>query len=119
MTPMSIHREHCYLLGCDDCPEIAGQDDDEGYQLHFATDTEPLAWAADNGWTITEDGHIRCRRCTARSLCHHSGHRWDFWIPCPCAGRIPSHHTSGCPLTRMCLHCGHHEATTLANLPTT
>jgi hypothetical protein len=115
---VSIIRETCYLLGCDDCRTTAGEDDDEGYQLHLSTDREALDWAIDHGWTLTDTGHTRCRRCTARALCASFGHVWDFWQPCRCTGRIPSHATTGCPLIRMCLQCGHQDVATLASLPT-
>ena len=116
---MSVERRYCYQVVCDDCATTAGQDDpDGGYTLHFDTDHDALDWAIDNGWTITQDGHLRCRRCSAQHLCHQLGHFYDLWHPCTCHGQIPSHRATGCPLIRVCLYCGHHDQATLTSLPT-
>lgn len=117
---MSIRRVACYVAECDDCATTAGTDDpDIGYTLHFDSDNEALDHALDIGWTITDNGVLRCHQCTGRASCAPSGHTWDMWHPCYCRGRIPEHASTGCPLIRACTWCDQVERVTFANLPTT
>ena len=123
---MCVNQERCWVIICDECTVTGGEDtttDDPdgyggGYTLHFTTETDALDWATDNGWTLTNTGILRCRRCSAIDLCQQLGHFYDLWQPCTCRGHIPGHATAGCPLIRACLYCGHHDLALLANLPT-
>ena len=58
------------------------------------------------------------RRCSAQHFCGHLGHFYDLWQPCTSRGHLPAHATTGCPLIRACIYCGHHDLALLANLPT-
>ncbi|AEA27366.1 hypothetical protein Psed_5230 [Pseudonocardia dioxanivorans CB1190] len=115
---MSIHRTHCYTLVCDDCATVA-DDDTDGYILHFDSDHASLDYAAANGWTITEDGHVRCPRCTAATTCAQIGHDDGDWIPCGCEGHIPEHAEHGCGMVHICAQCDRREHTAFADIPTT
>ena len=92
------------MLVCDDCAVTGGDEphQDDGYTLHFTSETDAL----------------RCRRCSAQHFCGHLGHFYDLWQPCTCRGQLPAHATTGCPLIRACIYCGHHDLALLANLPT-
>jgi hypothetical protein len=116
---VSVNQERCWVIVCDDCAVTGGDEahHDDGYTLHFPTETDALDWATDNGWTRTDTG-IRCRRCSAQHFCGHLGHFYDLWQPCTCRGQLPAHATTGCPLIRACIYCGHHDLALLANLPT-
>ena len=116
---MCVNQERCWVIVCDDCAITGGHDahHEDGYTLHFPSETEALTWATDNGWTLTDTG-IRCRRCSAQNLCGHLGHFYGLWHPCTCHGQLPAHATTGCPLIRACMYCGHHDLALLANLPT-
>jgi hypothetical protein len=113
-----IRRVRCFIVECDDCSTAFGDDGDEGYTVHFDSHDEVLCHLDAGSWTVTENGHLRCRACTARANCDTAGHMWDFWAPCHCNATVPTHAENGCPLMRMCLHCGHLESANLAELPT-
>ena len=114
-----IGRIWCFVIDCDDCRDTLGNDE-LGFTVHFDTDHEALEHLANtHGWTISEDGHIRCPVCTARHLCGSLDHLWDVWRVCECRGAIPTHADHGCGLYRTCAQCGAIDITTLAHLPTT
>ena len=113
-----ITRRYCYQLDCDDCTTPAGEHD-AGYLIHFDNDRDALDWAADHGWTITDDGHIRCPRCTAQNFCASLGHHYGPWQPCTCRAQLLAHYTAGCPLVRICQQCGHDQEATLDQLTST
>lgn len=117
---MSIRRISCYVAECDDCATAAGDDHDEyGYTLHFDSDNEALDYATGHGWTITDNGDLRCHRCTGVASCTRSGHTFGLWHPCWCLGKIAHHAVTGCPLLRACTNCDHIEHVAFAHLPTT
>ncbi len=75
---------------------------------------EVLDHLALHGWTVNEDGQIRCPVCTARHFCASLDHLWDVWRICECRGAIPAHAENGCGLYRTCAQCGAIDITTLA-----
>src|SRR6266516_4301057 len=115
---MTVRRVHCFVADCDDC-HASVDEEDQGYTLHFDSDRDALDHLADNGWTISEDGQLRCPVCTARHFCARLNHLWDVWRICECRGAIPAHRVEGCGLYRSCAQCGAVDTTTLALLPTT
>ena len=114
-----IGRIWCFIVDCDDCHDTLGNDE-LGFTVHFDTDHEALDHLANtHGWTVSEDGHIRCPVCTARNFCASLDHLWDLWRICECRGAIPAHADNGCGLYRSCAQCGAIELADLAHLPTT
>lgn len=114
-----IRTVTCVLVECDDCSTALGEEaDGYGYTLHFDNHDAALRQLTDQGWTVTENGHIRCPRCSAKVLCGNLGHSWGPWCCCHCNGLIPDHATHGCPLIRGCQQCGFIHASDLADLPT-
>jgi hypothetical protein len=113
-----IRRICCFLATCDDCDDDLGNDD-VGYTIHFDSDREILDHLTLHGWTVNEDGHLRCPVCTARHFCARLDHLWDVWRICECRGAIPAHYENGCGLYRTCAQCGAVELATLDHLPTT
>lgn len=114
-----IRRLHCFVVECDDCRVAFGEDEADGYTLHFTTDQEALDHLAASAWTLSSPGRLHCGSCTAVHLCVDLGHDWGPWKVCACHGHIPAHDTNGCGLFRVCHRCAISEDATLANLPTT
>ena len=113
-----IRRIACFVADCDDC-HTTYDTDGQGFTLHFDSDQQALDYLAADGWTVAEDGHIRCPGCTARDFCASLNHLWDIWRVCECRGAIPAHHANGCGLVRTCAQCCAVDIATLAHLPTT
>jgi hypothetical protein len=67
----------CFVADCDDC-HTTYDDDGQGFNVHFDSDRQALDHLAADGWTVTEDGHIRCPVCTARDFCASLNHLWDI-----------------------------------------
>jgi hypothetical protein len=114
---MSVRKTTCYRVVCDTCRE--GFDDTDG-EVHFDSADYAIAYVADRGWLLTDDGHIECPRCAVTAVCIKHGHIWGAWIPCHCKGSVPGHHIHGCGLFRICRrpHCHQHDDSTFADLPT-
>jgi hypothetical protein len=113
-----IRRICCFVATCDDCDDQLGNDN-LGYTLHLDSDQEVLDHLVLTGWTVSEDGDIRCSVCTARNFCASLDHLWDVWRICECRGAIPAHADNGCGLYRTCTQCGAIDITDLGHLPTT
>jgi hypothetical protein len=113
---MSIDRVHCYVVICDRCRTTFDETNDR--IIHFDTPDEAILYITQDGWTLTENGEPRCRRCTGRAICSRDGHDYGPWHPCYCNGQILEHAIHGCGMFRYCNECDHHETATLATLPT-
>ena len=116
---MSVNQERCWVIVCDDCAVTGGDEPhhDDGYTLHFTTETDALDWATDNGWTTT-DTHCAADAAAPNTSAATSATSTTSGSPAPAADTLPAHATTGCPLIRACIYCGHHDLALLANLPT-
>jgi hypothetical protein len=115
---MSVEHSICHVVVCDACRGLL-DDGTDGFIPHFDTADTALDAALQQGWSVDTDGRTYCHPCVALARCLTDGHTYGPWIPCHCQGRIPGHDTTGCGLFRSCQHCGQHDDTDLAHLPTT
>ena len=116
---MSIRRETCYVIDCDDCRAVFDENGDSIF--HFTSPEAAETSATETGWIITPDGRHLCARCWATYACTTFGHAYSIWEPCACRGALPSHSITGCGFYRYCTRqgCDHEQEATLATLPTT
>jgi hypothetical protein len=106
---MSINRESCFTVRCDDCGRSFGNDD-EGFVLHFTNTYTAVEAVLEADWLIAGERTV-CVSCTKLASCRLLGHEWSAWHPA-----APQWDDQGpARFWRDCAVCWDTEATTVVD----